>query len=530
MSIFGLRWYGAGGVPLGLSRSVIVPIDTGAATGGGAVTLDDAGLIGAGTISSGGAVTGAGAIVSDDAGVSGAGTVSGSAPATGSGATTLDDAVAAGAGTVAFPPVTGAGAATLDDAGVVSGGVVVPAVATTGNAVEVGDSIARGGNYGSELGSIERMGFAGGVTIVNKGVGSLTALQMFDRLVAGGANGIDVNFVAGQSNVASFQGGTNDIGSFEETGANVYNLYVAPWGRLAAAKGYYSIARTLLGRGDALWSGTNETERQAYNALLVANATGAFDSVLDMRGDSAVGDGSGTTNRPDLLHPNDSMMLDIGLRLLKPVVNTQLLRPARTNREVTISFASSPTYAAGKFGMGIASGGSFINTPPVPVDNSVRPLTIEMWVKPASTSAQGIFGKLDNPGGSPQFLVGIDGSGKYYMNINNGASVVATSVSAAVGTWAYLRFIMLSGSTKLEVDGANQVSTATAVGSGGTRAIRYQTLDGAHGVADFGGVVSGFASWDGDRSGVANPTGHLLPNTTNLRAYYPFERHLLGWN
>jgi hypothetical protein len=405
------------------------------------------------------------------------------------------------------------------------------------NIVGKGDSIMKGTVYGSEPGAIEQMGLTGTgtITVTNLGVFSSRATTHLTEIESGQ---LASYYNAGRPCVMEWQGGTNDIGEFATgtpgmASATLYS-YATAGARLAKAMGWFTIGRTILPRADAFMTAPKQNERTAYNILLAANAEGAFDGIVDLRVDARVGDSSGiaanATDMPDAIHPAGVVQTYMGTTNLKAVFQAQAVKAARASRVITTAFAASPTYGAGKFGLAMLSGGTFINTPPVPLDLTPRPLTFECWVKPAATTQQGILGKLDNPGGTPQFLVGIDASGKYYANVSNGAAIITTTVSAVIGTWAYLRFIITATGAKLEVDGANQVATSTVISSTGTRAVRYQTLDATHGVADFTGAICGFASWDGDRSGVANPTGHLALNTANLRAYYPLEGHLLGWN
>jgi lysophospholipase L1-like esterase len=426
------------------------------------------------------------------------------------------------------------------------GGVITNALI-----VNLGDSISIGAGGGGNIGALSRMTFPVGVTINNTYGVSSTALSLVNGTPlqsgfpllndiggvdnqGGGVGVFPALYPSDRPTVAVVQRGTNDLGTFANAnaganGADLYRDYTRPIVRLLQAQGARVLVATILNRNDALMTPAKQTQLAAYNAAVVANAAGA-DGVANINTLAGMTDPNNVTNFADLLHPTPAgqiLLAPAYQGAIDPLIRGRAARPPRT---VNRAFGSAPTFAAGQFSLGIASGGTFIDQPTVPYDMSARPISIEFWWKPTAVTAQGIIGKLDNPSGTPQFLVGIDATGKYYMRVANSVTVT-TTVTAVVNQSVYLRFIATSTDTKLEVNGANQVTTTTVVPTGGTRALKYMTPDPEHGVANASGVMSGFAAFDGDRSGVANPTDDLgLTPTAGLRGFFPFSGHLQGWN
>lgn len=309
MSNFQGRWY-LKGVPLGIARSVIVPVAEGAsvglgsaaldgvgaggsgvvtyvpASGDGTVTLDGATGTGAGTVVNGPA--GAGSTVLDDAGGNGAGTVV-NGPA-GAGTATLDDVAGAGTGTVTNGPA-GAGAATLDDAAGGGAGTVVNGPAGAGattldDAVGTGAGTATSGPTGAGTVTLDNATGSGSGTVVNGPTG--TGAVTLDDATSSGGNAalnpdIPVPYVAfvGAQNAHPTQasveipGGTEDTWSIEfrysasevellagtYLGGGIYAVGVGASGSIntglaSRPSGAFTAAyaRTIIGTEHSFWS------------------------------------------------------------------------------------------------------------------------------------------------------------------------------------------------------------------------------------------------------------------------------------
>jgi hypothetical protein len=114
-----------------------------------------------------------------------------------------------------------------------------------------------------------------------------------------------VLFGAGKTNIAFIQGGTRDI--FAGTsGATLYSATTAPYVSYLKGLGYKAVVCTILPRNDAGTTGTIETQRNAYNALVLANSAGA-DAICDRAGESHMGvyptSPNDVTLYPDKVHP-----------------------------------------------------------------------------------------------------------------------------------------------------------------------------------------------------------------------------------
>lgn len=113
-------------------------------------------------------------------------------------------------------------------------------------------------------------------------------------------------YVAGKTNVVFLEGGINDISAAGLSGANLYNNNTAPLISYLKSLGYRVVVCTLLPfNANGNWTSAKESERLAYNALVVANSAGA-DYVLDFTQNPAMGAtsaSSDTTLYIDGLHP-----------------------------------------------------------------------------------------------------------------------------------------------------------------------------------------------------------------------------------
>lgn len=134
-------------------------------------------------------------------------------------------------------------------------------------------------------------------------------------------------FTAACPCVFFIEGGTNDIAS-STTGANLYANTAGPLVTYLKGLGFKVVIATLLPRtGSTGWTAAMETERLAYNALVVANSAAA-DLVLDLAADPVMGAATApadTAKYVDKVHPTTT-----GYGYLAPLYTAALQTVLRT--------------------------------------------------------------------------------------------------------------------------------------------------------------------------------------------------------
>jgi len=165
--------------------------------------------------------------------------------------------------------------------------------------VQAGDSIGTG-SWSNGYAAIDHLGLGAGVILHNVSVSGRTMLTGFGQR----ASELFVFCATGITCVLLIEQGTNDL-SAGTTAAALYNERAAPFVAAAKAAGFYVVLNSVLPRDDAGWSADKERERQAYNALVCANAAGA-DAVNDIASDAQIGDTAipGPLFYADRLHLN----------------------------------------------------------------------------------------------------------------------------------------------------------------------------------------------------------------------------------
>lgn len=167
-------------------------------------------------------------------------------------------------------------------------------------AVFNGDSILEGSGAARLKNTIRQMGLRKEAEVINSAIHGTTLATQYAARTRFSTN----VYNAGRPCVFVMQAGTNDLAS--TAGATLYNNTTTPYIAYLKGLGYKVIVCTVLPRtGSSGWTGAMETERLAYNALVVANSAGA-DLVLDLAADSAMGPTSAcadTNLYGDALHP-----------------------------------------------------------------------------------------------------------------------------------------------------------------------------------------------------------------------------------
>jgi lysophospholipase L1-like esterase len=403
-----------------------------------------------------------------------------------------------------------------------------PATVPIGNAriVMTGDSIAVGQGGGGGVGAINLMSFPGTVAISNLATGSSTLAQHFDNAVAGNVAAL---YQADRPCVAVIQGGTNDIGTNSTSGATLYNDYAAPMIALFKAQGFRVLIATLLPRSDAFIDAGEQAQRTDYNARVVAN-TGGADAVLDLASNAYFG--AGATTDPakftDQLHPTaatQTFMAGLYQAAIDPLVR---LAP----RVVTATEAlalSGASWAAGKYGRGLAAGGyGFV---PVSVWPVVPPatFTVEAWLKTSAASFGVAIGQVVGAGGSAPFswYFGVLADGRAVASTENSAAGnIITAQVVNDGQPHHFRFVVKPSGGDIYIDGVLRGSSTVGI-TAPTRGLSIQRLDNM-GFA-FDGVTDSIALFSGDQSALPVPTAPYAAGMAGLMGYFPMDGHGVGW-
>jgi hypothetical protein len=130
--------------------------------------------------------------------------------------------------------------------------------------------------------------------------------------------------------------GTNDLGASSLSATALQNTGRGPAIASAHALGYTVAVTTILPRADTNWTGAMETQRNAFNPLVRANAgggqtgtTGVADIVIDIASDGIMGDPNvpstaGGLWNTDLLHPTSAGTAGLATRQYRPAFAAQL--------------------------------------------------------------------------------------------------------------------------------------------------------------------------------------------------------------
>lgn len=131
------------------------------------------------------------------------------------------------------------------------------------------------------------------------------------------ATNVDPLFITGAQNICVVWLGTNDIEGNGTSPADTYTLlssYIAA----RHAKGFKVITATMLSRGGF------ETQKNAYNALILANTAGA-DAIVDFTGTVLGCDGCSsnlTYFMAGALHPNQTGVNTVEVPLFQAGINS----------------------------------------------------------------------------------------------------------------------------------------------------------------------------------------------------------------
>lgn len=165
--------------------------------------------------------------------------------------------------------------------------------------MQAGDSIGTG-SWSDGYAAIDHLELGAGVALHNVSVSGRTMLTGFGQR----ASELFVFCATDLTCVLLIEQGTNDL-SAGTTAATLYNERAIPFVATAKAAGFYVVLNSVLPRDDAGWNADKERERQAYNAMVRANAAGA-DAINDVASDAQIGDAAipGASFFADRLHLN----------------------------------------------------------------------------------------------------------------------------------------------------------------------------------------------------------------------------------
>ena len=401
-----------------------------------------------------------------------------------------------------------------------------------------GDSISVGGTGGGGLGGIDRMTLPGSVIITNLGVSATTLATQLDNAAAGN---VSATYAADRPCVAVIQGGTNDIGQFATAtpgvaGAVLYHEYAAPMIQLLKAQGFRVLIATLLPRSDTLMTGAKQTERTAYNALVIANSGGA-DAVLNLAADATMGNPTNLAYwNPDALHPNPAGQAYLAgpyQAAIDPLIRGTLPRAVTAVEALCLSGA--PPYVAGKFGSALNCNGSAYGFVLLSVWPVVPPptFTVECFMKTtdASASLRVLMGQAAGGGGALPWSwhMGISPTGRATAStFDSAAGNIVTTVTVNDGLWHHMRMIVTPSGGALYVDGTLAGTSSVAITTP-VRAFSFMRLDNSG--FNVTGQIDNIALFSGDKSALPVPAGpHAYPaGTAGLMGYFPCDRHAVGW-
>lgn len=114
------------------------------------------------------------------------------------------------------------------------------------------------------------------------------------------AANVNIHANGGLTTILIMCGGTADVFIENDTGATLYAQEVA-YANAARAAGFNHIIGTTITSTTAFSPGQN-TERSNHNTLLLADASAAFDSVVDLAGDPRLDDPADATYYADGTH------------------------------------------------------------------------------------------------------------------------------------------------------------------------------------------------------------------------------------
>jgi Concanavalin A-like lectin/glucanases superfamily len=252
--------------------------------------------------------------------------------------------------------------------------------------------------------------------------------------------------------------------------------------------------------------------------------------VLDLAANAYFG--AGATTDPakftDQLHPTAAAQAFMA-GLYQAAIDPMLRAAPRVVTATETLVLSGASWAAGKFGRGLASGGyGFV---PVSVWPVVPPptFTVEAWLKTSAATFGVAIGQVVGAGGSSPFSW-------YFGVLSDGRAVASTENSAAGniitaqvvndGQPHHFRFVVKPGGGDLYVDGVLRGSSTVGIMTP-TRGLSIQRLDNM-GFA-FDGVTDSIALFSGDQSALPVPTGPYAAGMAGLMGYFPMDGHGVGW-
>lgn len=195
----------------------------------------------------------------------------------------------------------------------------------TSRVVCAGDSImqGRGSLYGLSMPA--QLALTGTPEIFNTGISGETLINLYTNRVAD-RDPLFTSIYGPGKCLLVCEAGVNDVNVDETAGATVYSGAATPWITSAKAVGFKVLQATLLPQTDPAFSGADETERQAYNALVVSNSAGA-DAIVNVAANAIMGPPTAPDNPVlyfDLAHPTGAGYLELATTNYAPSINAFL--------------------------------------------------------------------------------------------------------------------------------------------------------------------------------------------------------------
>lgn len=137
--------------------------------------------------------------------------------------------------------------------------------------------------------------------------------------------------------------------------------------------------------------------------------------------------------------------------------------------------------------------------------------TVELWVRPASSSRQGFATLGNNAGTNIPWEVGINASGKFraLVQTSGGQVIIDGTTTPSANTWYHVAVARYGGTVTLYVNGV-----AEATGSVSTNALVTETSPVYVGAYNYGFPLTGYIDDLRITKGIARYTSNFTPPTT----------------
>jgi len=142
--------------------------------------------------------------------------------------------------------------------------------------------------------------------------------------------------------------------------------------------------------------------------------------------------------------------------------------------------------------------------------------TVELWVRPASTSRQGFVTLENSAGTNVPWEVGINASGKFRVLVQTSAGqvVIDGSTTPTINTWYHIAAVRNGSTVTLYVNGVSE-----ATGNVSTNALVSETAPVYVGTYNYGFPLNGYIDDLRITKGIARYTTNFTPPTTAFTTF-----------